>query len=250
MNAETHTLGLTHEDRADIANGLLLILGVMKRLGRRSITTVITSDDNDSLAFSVGVRATPVEAAAVMAELAARLSLAEVQKLTPAETDHSPNVNEKVAEGARTVNIRGCSACGGAHEGLTALPLPLGHAWGVGIRWTHATTCPHSLTTVYVSFDDEPAPAPTPIAEPTSAPRRFGKWDRTFCGEIDGYATMHAYSTGAWCVYGSGPGNPPATSGKVDGSFLPRLGRLDRARAAAEAAAVAAFGPCEFGCES
>jgi len=240
MNAETHTLDLTHEDRADIANGLVLILGVMKRLGRRSITTVITSDDNDSLAFSVGVRATPVEAAAVMAELAARLSLAEVQKLTPAETDHSPNVNEKVAEGARTVNIRGCSACGGAHEGLTALPLPLGHAWGVGIRWTHATTCPHSLTTVYVSFDDEPAPAPS--AEPTPAPRRFGKWVDERCKEIGGNACIRAWGDGEWSFTHAGyvseldPDDPRPI--------------LARARAAAEAAAVAAFGPCEFGCES
>jgi len=251
MNAETQTLDLTHEDRADIANGLVLILGVMKRLGRRSITTVITSDDNDSLAFSVGVRATPVEAAAVMAELAARLSLAEVQKLTPAETDHSPNVNEKVAEGARTVNIRGCSACGGAHEGLTALPLPLGHAWGVGIRWTHATTCPHSLTTVYVSFDDEPAPAPS--AEPTSAPRRFGKW-------VNGYADaipsergwLCAFSGGTWGVW---PSNTADDDEIVQGQ-VPEVDPndprpiLDRARAAAEAAAVREFGPCKFGCES
>jgi len=154
--------------------------------------------------------------------------------------DHFVDANEKVAEGARTVNVRSCSACGGDHDGLTALPLPLGHAWGVGIRWTHAATCPHSRTTVYVSFDDEPAPAPS--AEPTPAPRRFGKWVDERCKEIGGNACIRAWGDGEWSFTHAGyvseldPDDPRPI--------------LARARAAAEAAAVAAFGPCEFGCES
>jgi len=169
--------------------------------------------------------------------------------------DHFVDANEKVAEGARTVNVRSCSACGGDHDGLTALPLPLGHAWGVGIRWTHAATCPHSRTTVYVSFDDEPAPAPS--AEPTPAPRRFGKWvgDVTTeqrCEEIGEMgATLFAWFNGKWFCYPYGDGDVGDVTGQVP-EVDPDDPRpiLARARAAAEVAAVAAFGPCEFGCES
>jgi len=93
--AETYTLDLDHEDRANMANGLVLILEVMKRHGRRSITTVIKCDDDaTSLAFSIAVRSTDVEAAAVMAELAARLVLAEVAKLTPSHATTTPTTEE------------------------------------------------------------------------------------------------------------------------------------------------------------